>query len=144
MGEAWERLVRSVKTTIYKISPTTNFNDETLRNAMAEVEFIINCRPLTFVSLESCDDEALTPNHLLLGSSSGYRPIDNQETDLRLRWRQTQQFANRFWHRWVKEYMPILTRRSKWFQKTAPLEVATLSSSLMKTYHNIAGRKGQL
>ncbi|XP_073836062.1 uncharacterized protein isoform X2 [Musca autumnalis] len=126
MGGAWERLVRSVKTTVYTICPNANFNDETLRNAMAEAEFIINSRPLTFVSLESCDDEALTPNHLLLGSSSGYKPIVTETVDLRLRWRQTQQFSDQFWRRWVKEYMPTLTRRGKWFQKTEPLKVGDI------------------
>ncbi|XP_073821397.1 uncharacterized protein [Musca autumnalis] len=126
MGGAWERLVRSVKTTLYNICPNANFNDETLRNAMAEAEFIINSRPLTFVSLESCDDEALTPNHLLLGSSSGYKPIVTELADLRLRWRQTQQFSDQFWRRWVKEYMPTLTRRGKWFQKTKPLKVGDI------------------
>ncbi|XP_073821123.1 uncharacterized protein [Musca autumnalis] len=126
MGGAWERLVRSVKTTVYSICPNANFNDETLRNAMAEAEFIINSRPLTFVSLESCDDEALTPNHLLLGSSSGYKPIVTEPVDLRLRWRQTQQFSDQFWRRWVKEYMPTLTRRGKWFQKTEPLKVGDI------------------
>lgn len=64
-----------------------NFNDETLNNAMAKVEFIINSRPLTFVSLDSGDGEAITPNHLLLGSSSGYKQINNEGVDLRLRWR---------------------------------------------------------
>lgn len=87
MGGAWERLVRSIKTIIYKISPNMNFNDETLNNAMAKVEFIINSRPLTFVSLDSGDGEAITPNHLLLGSSSGYKQINNEGVDLRLRWR---------------------------------------------------------
>ncbi|XP_073814325.1 uncharacterized protein [Musca autumnalis] len=114
MGGAWERLVRSVKTTIYNICPNANFNDETLRKAMTEAEFIINSRPLTFVSLESFDDEALTPNHLLLGSSSGYKQIVTEPADLRLRWRQTQQ------------YMPTLTRRGKWFQKTEPLKVGDI------------------
>lgn len=70
MGGAWERLVRSVKTALYNICPHMNFTDETLQGALAEVEFIINSRLLTFVSLESCDDEALTQNHLLLGSST--------------------------------------------------------------------------
>ena len=126
MGGAWERLVRSVKTTLYHICPNMNFNDETLKSAMAEVEFIINSRPLTFASLESCDDEALTPNHLLLGSSSGYKPINSEVTDLRLRWRQTHQFSDQFWRRWIKEYLPTLTKRSKWFQKTPPLQVGDI------------------
>lgn len=109
MGGAWERLVRSVKTALYNICPHMNFNDETLRGALAEVEFMLNSRPLTFVSLESSDDEALTPNHLLLGSSTGLKPVNCKEIDLRQRWNCTKQFADKFWHRWVKEYTPTIT-----------------------------------
>lgn len=126
MGGAWERLVRSVKTTLYHICPHMNFNDETLKCALTEVEFIINSRPLTFVSLESCDDEALTPNHLLLGSSSGLKPINHKEIDLRQRWNQTKLFADKFWHRWIKEYAPTLIRRGKWHEKTTPLRVGDI------------------
>ena len=118
--------MRSIKTILYKMFPTFNFNDETLKNALAEVEFIINSRPLTFVSLESEDDEALTPNHLLLGSSSGLKPIKFKEIDLRQRWRQTLTFAEHFWRRWVNEYMPIITRRTKWFEKVTPLQIGDI------------------
>ncbi|XP_055922260.1 uncharacterized protein LOC129953275 [Eupeodes corollae] len=120
MGGAWERLVRSIKTILYSMAPR-NFNDETLRCALWEVEFLINSRPLTFVSLESCDDEAITPNHLLLGSTTGYKPICENDIDLRQRWHQTQVFADRFWQRWVKDYTPMLARRGKWFEKQPPL-----------------------
>ncbi|XP_036346930.1 uncharacterized protein LOC118756269, partial [Rhagoletis pomonella] len=59
------------------------FNDESLRSALWEIEFIINSRPLTFVSLESDDDEAITPNHLLIGSSDGYKPFATDNKNLR-------------------------------------------------------------
>ncbi|XP_053968959.1 uncharacterized protein LOC128870369 [Anastrepha ludens] len=123
MGGAWERLVRSVKTVLYETLPSTSFSDESLRSALNEVEFILNARPLTSVSLENGDDEALTPNHLLIGSSDGYKPICSDTVDLRQRWQLTQQFADRFWHRWVKEYIPVISRRTKWFTKQRPVRI---------------------
>ncbi|XP_041632479.1 uncharacterized protein [Drosophila kikkawai] len=126
MGGAWERLVRSVKTVLKSICPTSNFNDETLRTALMEAENVINSRPLTFVSLDSGDDEALTPNHLLLGSTSGYKRMADDNTDVRLRWQQTQLFADKFWSRWVKEFTPDLTRRSKWFTKRPPIAIGDI------------------
>ncbi|XP_053968527.1 uncharacterized protein LOC128869954 [Anastrepha ludens] len=123
MGGAWERLVRSVKTVLYEILPSTSFSDESLRSALNEVEFILNARPLTFVSLENSDDEALTPNHLLIGSSDGYKPICSDIVNLRQRWQLTQQFDDRFWHRWVKEYIPVISRRTKWFTKQRPVRI---------------------
>ncbi|XP_075167473.1 uncharacterized protein LOC142239564 [Haematobia irritans] len=122
MGGVWERLVRSIKTALYAICPSMSFTDESLRTALCEAEFIINCRPLTFVSLECSDDEAITPNHLLIGSSDGYKPIPTENIDLRQRWYKTQDFANKFWKRWLKEYVPIITKRSKWFIKQSPIK----------------------
>ena len=120
MGGAWERLVRTVKSNLHAMCPAFKFNDESLRCALWEVEFIINSRPLTFVALDSCEDDPLTPNHLLLGSAAGNKPLLEHDHDLRHRWHQTQKFANHFWRRWVREYGPSLVRRSKWIEKTKP------------------------
>lgn len=126
MGGAWERLVRSVKTALYNICPTMKFSDESLKSSLCEVEFTLNCRPLTFVSLENSDDEAITPNHLLIGSSDGYKPITNDNIDLRQRWYKSQEFADKFWRRWLKEYVPIISRRSKWFSKQKPIKIGDI------------------
>ena len=40
-----------------------------------------------------------------------FRPSDNYG---RRRWRQCQYFANLFWRRWLKEYLPTLQLRQKW------------------------------
>ncbi|XP_075158026.1 uncharacterized protein LOC142231296 [Haematobia irritans] len=126
MGGAWERMVRSVKNALYTIYPSQKFNDETLKSAMCEIESIVNSRPLTFVSIDSEDDEAITPNHLLLGSSDGYKPILQNNMDLRQRWHHTQLFADRFWQRWLAEYIPIITKRGKWFAKQKPIAVGDI------------------
>lgn len=126
MGGAWERLIRTVKSILYAMCPAFKFNDETLRCALWEIEFIINSRPLTFVALESCEDDPLTPNHLLLGAAAGNKPLVEQDHDLRHRWHQTQKFADHFWRRWVREYGPSLVRRSKWFEKVKPPSVGDI------------------
>ncbi|KAH8328785.1 hypothetical protein KR067_013450, partial [Drosophila pandora] len=123
MGGAWQRLIRSIKIVLKSISPNYSFNDESLRNAMMNAEYVINSRPLTFVSLDANDDDALTRNHLLLGSADGYKPIVTKDSDARQRWHQTNEVADLFWKRWVKEYIPIITRRSKWFPKRPPLAI---------------------
>lgn len=125
MGGAWERMVKSIKSVLKITYANFKFNDESFRNALWEAEFIINSRPLTFVSLETEDDEPLTPNHLLLGSSSGYKPMCSNN-DLRDPWRRTQKFADQFWRRWVKEYAPDLLRRGKWHNKQQPASVGDI------------------
>ena len=125
MGGAWERLIRSVKTILYKISPQFSFREDTLLNALLECERTINSRPLTYVELETSADEALTPNHFLIGSSNGNKPLGefSESSGLRKHWRKIQFFADVFWKRWIQEYLPTLTKRTKWFQKQKNLVV---------------------
>ncbi|XP_053960590.1 uncharacterized protein LOC128864857 [Anastrepha ludens] len=122
MGGAWERLIRTTKAVLYKISPSQRFSDESLRSALLEVEMIINSRPLTYLSLDYEDQEPITPNHFLLGSSNGAKPFCKpEEISLKMNLRQSEMFANLFWRRWVREMIPSLTRRSKWFEKVKPI-----------------------
>ncbi|XP_062715630.1 uncharacterized protein LOC134291645 [Aedes albopictus] len=126
MGGCWERLVRSVKVNLEKMKPQRNPSDEVLRNTLTEIENIVNSRPLTFVSVEDPDDPVLTPNHLLLGSSSGLKPaapLEDSGRALKRAWRASQAEANLFWRRWVRYYLPDLTRRSKWYNKVKPISV---------------------
>lgn len=126
MGGSWERLVQSIKKTLNSISVTHVPFDELLRSMLIEVENIINSRPLTYLPLDSEQDEALTPNHFILGSSNGIKPISEYCGDsdaLRSNWLTSQRYANIFWKRWVAEYLPTISRRTKWFHPVKPIEV---------------------
>ncbi|KAJ6634840.1 hypothetical protein Bhyg_13420, partial [Pseudolycoriella hygida] len=60
------------------------------------------------------------------GSSNGNKPpgiFPPSPTTLRGNWRYAQQIANEFWRKWVKHYMPMITRRTKWFDDVKPVEV---------------------
>lgn len=129
MGGSWERLIGSVKKVLTEIMPLRKPTDEVLRAIFIEAESIVNTRPLTFVSLEHEDDEALTPNHFLLGSSNGYKPpgeFDDSGLLLRQNWRKAQHLANLFWQRWLKEYLPTITRRTKWFTPTKNVAIGDI------------------
>nr|XP_049463118.1 uncharacterized protein LOC125906755 [Anopheles coluzzii] len=121
MGGVWERMVRSVKaamSTMTELQRTPD--DETLLTVIVEAEGMINTRPLTYIPLESADQESLTPNHFLLGSSSGVkqRPVapTSLQTGLLSNWKMVQHILDGFWRRWIKEYLPVLARQSKWFE----------------------------
>lgn len=130
MGGSWERLIGSVKKVLSQIMPEHHrMTDESLKAFLTEVEGIVNARPLTHVSLEHEDDEALTPNHFLLGASSGVKaPGEFSDSDHchRKNWRRIQHFSNLFWQRWTKEYLPSLTRRTKWHANVKNIEVGDL------------------
>ena len=76
--------------------------------------------------METGADEALTPKHFLLGSSNGTKPLGVFNPDdfiLCKNSRKSQHFADIFWKRWVQEYLPTLTKRTKRFLKSTCLEV---------------------
>uniref|UniRef100_A0AAG5D3P8 Integrase catalytic domain-containing protein n=1 Tax=Anopheles atroparvus TaxID=41427 RepID=A0AAG5D3P8_ANOAO len=125
-GGCWERLVQSVKRSLERMQLPRVPTDEKLFTTLKEIELIINSRPLTYIPLDDEDAFPITPNHLLLGSSNGDKPptsLDDSPAAIRSSWRSTQQGADRFWTLWVKEYLPTLTRRTKWFQPARPIKV---------------------
>lgn len=66
MGGVWERVIlRSVRKILGVIPREQLVSGEALRTLMAEVEGILNGRPLTLNSDSSVDAEPLTSNHLL-------------------------------------------------------------------------------
>jgi hypothetical protein len=74
-------------------------NDESLHTLMCEVEAIINGRPLTKVSDDPRDGEALTPNHLLLSRAGPPLPpckLVKGDLHTRRRWQQVQYMADVF------------------------------------------------
>ena len=74
-GGVWERMVRSCKKAMIAIVGNRTLTDDVLSTTMCLVEQILNSRPLTSVSDDSDDLEALTPNHFLLGHASPATPI---------------------------------------------------------------------
>ncbi|XP_026736747.1 uncharacterized protein LOC113500239 [Trichoplusia ni] len=114
MGGAWERMVRSVKTALAATLHERHPTEEVLSTLLAEVEYTVNSRPLTHVSVSPEDPEALTPNHFLLGGQ-GRVPLPGSFTDKdvasRSSWRAAQRLADLFWTRWVREYLPELQHR---------------------------------
>lgn len=130
MGGSWERLIRSVKSLLNSFLLTQRLpTDETLRNALVLIESIINSRPLTYVPVDDEASPALTPNSFLLGSTDGSKPLvlyDDSGYALRSAWKSSQTLANMFWRKWLAEYLPEITRRSKWFTAGRQIQIGDI------------------
>ena len=116
-GGAWERCIRTVRKVLNALTNEQVLDDERLTTLMCEVEAIVNNRPITKVSDDPKDLEALTPNHLLLlrkGLECPPAVFSSNDLYLRRKWRQVQYLADLFWKRWTKEYLPCLQQRQKW------------------------------
>ncbi|XP_055588874.1 uncharacterized protein LOC129741190 [Uranotaenia lowii] len=130
MGGCWERMVRSVKAALGSIPTERKLDDESLSTVLAEAEHMVNSRPLTFIPLETENDESLTPNHFLLMSSQGVRqgmkkPVE-QAVAFKRSWDTIQYVLQCFWRRWIVEYLPTITRRTKWFEEVRPIKEGEL------------------
>ncbi|XP_062709477.1 uncharacterized protein LOC134288485 [Aedes albopictus] len=141
MGGCWERMVRAVKSALGSVPVVRKLDDESFTTVLAEAESMVNSRPLTFIPLETADHESLTPNHFLLLSSSGMREPEKMPTDagmaLKNSWNMVKHTLDNFWRRWVKEYLPTIIRRTKWFQDVQPIKVGDL---VLVTDENVRNR----
>ncbi|XP_055592498.1 uncharacterized protein LOC129744126 [Uranotaenia lowii] len=141
MGGSWERMVRSIKEAMEAIGNHKQHpSDEVLETVALEAESIVNSRPLTYVPLDHADAEALTPNHFLLYGEKGIvQPPSTIHSDVRMlrdSWRLAQTLTDIFWSRWIKEYLPTIARRTKWFDSVKPLEAGDLVILVNKNHRN--------
>ena len=84
---------------------------------MCKVESIVNGRPITKVSDDPKDLNALTSNHLLLlrvGTAMPPGVFSKEDNYSSRRWRQVQYLSNVFWSSWTREYLPSLQQHQKW------------------------------
>jgi hypothetical protein len=95
-------------------------SEETLRRVL-QAERLLNSRPLTQIPVDpEEEEESLTPNHFLLGSSSGIKPEATRDDVLGNNWQVS------FWQRFLRKYGPIISMRAKWFKKVRPLQEGDL------------------
>jgi len=131
MGGLWERMVRTVKKVLLGIldgKVVGRLSDDMLETLLCESEFIVNSRPLTKVSDDVNDFQALTPNHLLIPKGQVvYSPGEFCQADIyKRKWKCVQYLIDLFWKRWTSEYVPGLQKRSKWHNVQRNLKIGDL------------------
>ena len=105
-GGVWERLVRICKKAMLAVLGNRSITEDILSTAMCIVEQTLNAKPLTTVSSDANDLEALTSKHFLPGNRTiclPYLPSAEEFVDHRKLFRQTQAYANLIWDRFRKE-----------------------------------------
>ena len=128
-GGIWERLVRSTKRILTSICNSTSTpTDDVLNTLVTAAEGIINQRPLTRVSDDSRDLNALSPAQLTSHGTPSYSSasilppcVDADGAELRRHKRQAETLADTFWLRWSREYLSTLQERQKWLNPSPDL-----------------------
>lgn len=125
VGGAWERLVQCVKKIICKALSTYLLKSDVFNSVVIEAEGMINSRPLLDLPDEPEDDEPLTPNHFLMGTSLYHQTpvLDQNEVKsckLRKQFRMLNNIKYALWNRWENEYLSQFVPRQKWYSSTDP------------------------
>ncbi len=118
-GGSWERMIKSAKSALRAILNERSVTEDVLHTAIVGAETLLNSRPLTHVSVDPNNLEALTPNHFLLLRAHPGCHLDfpsSSRPSSRKRYEQAQQLITHFWNRWLHEYIPNLIERRKWLR----------------------------
>ena len=121
-GGFWERMVQSVKRSLWKAIGSANLSFEELRTLLIEVESVINARPLTYVQDDSEGvNYALTPSHLMYGRkivnfpNSSHYEIESTYQTLTKRMKNHKHLLNQLLRTWRRDYL-INLRESHLFK----------------------------
>ena len=125
--------IKSVKRSLSAILREQAPKEEVLQTLFTEAEYSVNSLPLTYVSDDPSDVRSLTPLQFLQISrgeiSKNYGApgiFDERDCILRKQWRKAQYFADQFWKRWIREYLPTINKRTKWYQGRGDLAVGDI------------------
>lgn len=105
-GGKWETAVKSTKYHMRRVLKNIILTYEEMTTVMAQIEAVLNSRPLCPLSDDASDYNALTSGHFLIGEALNTlsEPDLTAENMSRLsRWQQLRQKVDHFWARWSKE-----------------------------------------
>ena len=129
----WERLVKSAKRILAALLGKQDVSLDVFRTVLHQAEYILNHRPITQVSSDPRDMEALTPAHFI---HPGIQPnLPNQceplghigVEDMRFAHNRAIALIGGFWKRWLSDYLSQLKGRKKWQQMEKELQVGQLT-----------------
>lgn len=116
-GGLWEANIKIMKRHLTKIVGQTILTFEEFTTVLAQVEGVLNSRPLTPLSNDPSDLNPLTPAHFLIGRPITSAPDEDLKATPSNRlatFQRMQQLTQQFWSRWKREYINQLQIRNKW------------------------------
>ena len=144
MGGIWEAAVKSAKGLLKRQFARTTLSVLQLQTCMAEVEGILNSRPLAKLREDGDSILALTPAMLLTGFKHRMFPIlpGRKPAELAVsknpvqRYRYLQSLMHQFWRQWKEDYLALLQTRQKWLKKCTELQSRRPGPDTRRGYRN--------
>ena len=127
-GGVWKRIIQTAKRTLLIILGSQQLKAENFQTIVTETEGILNSRPITYVSSDNNDEEALTPNLFILRRPHlALAPLRAKLKTFRKNdFNYTQTFLEHFWKRLQREYTSDLISRAKWREQSKQLKTGDL------------------
>ncbi|XP_028178737.1 uncharacterized protein LOC114366158 isoform X2 [Ostrinia furnacalis] len=128
-GGIFEAGIKSAKHHIKRVMGNTHLTFEEISTLFAQVEAILNSRPLYPLSSSPNDFLPLSPGHFMIGRPMTSLPApdlhNSKETSLR-RYERLEKLRQHFWNRWQKEYIGELQQRTKWKDNITKLKIGDM------------------
>ncbi|XP_041675514.1 uncharacterized protein LOC121530460, partial [Drosophila eugracilis] len=131
-GGLWEAAVKSAKGLMIKAVGSAVLRQDELNTVLVEVEAILNSRPMVVDSSNPNDGEAVTPAHLLVGTTLVAlpfvfsQPVTDDKLSYLKRWQLISAIKQRFWVDWQRDYVLSLQQRQKWLSESHNIEIGTI------------------
>nr|XP_049702535.1 uncharacterized protein LOC126055847 [Helicoverpa armigera] len=125
-GGIWEAGVKSAKFHLKRTAGKASLTFEELATLLAQVEAILNSRPLSPLSSDPTDPTPLTPGHFLVGRPLTSLPSAPINTKSPNRYQLIEKIRQDFWQRWRREFVAELQQRTKWKTRQHELRVGDL------------------
>ncbi|GFW00070.1 integrase catalytic domain-containing protein [Trichonephila clavipes] len=115
-GGLWESGVKSFKTHLKRVAGNSNSTLEEFITLLAEIEAVLNSRPLSSLSSYFDDFETLSPGHFLIG-----RPVTaivepeliNIKENRLTRWQRVNWLSRQIWKVWKRNYLNNLYKKGE-------------------------------
>ena len=116
----FERLIRSARRHLHEILSKNSIDVTVFETTLIVVEGILNRRPITRVSCDSKDTDALSPSDLIYPGVRAHSsinivpPSSTSGEDFRSAYKRVRSMVDHFWHFWLSDYLGALKERQKW------------------------------
>lgn len=129
-GGIYEAAVKSMKFHLKRVVGSRVMEQEQFRTLLCKIEAVMNSRPLTALTDDPKDVQALTPAHFLIMEEFVAPPPFQYTTEKDLQgrklWEKRQELLEHFWNRWQNEYLTTLQERKKWRREKENVKVGQL------------------
>lgn len=128
-GGLWESGIKGAKHHLHRVMGNNILTLPEFITLTTRIEAMLNSRPLTPLSSDPSDFNALTPGHFLTGAplvSIPERDLTQVPVNRLKRWQVTHQLFQTIWRRWTSEYLHTQQQRCKWTTSCQNLKIGDL------------------